>query len=141
MRKYWGRERERLEPGFSDAQAPQHFLNFLPLPQGHGSFLPIFCLVIGAVVSRIVAAMFDIWVFWRKTLPTELTLRDTETVSALLFACSRSSAASLLRPCSSQASASRSAMSARSLTSAMESPSRRICSQRLQSRRSVHVNR
>ena len=22
--------------------APQHFLYFLPLPQGHGSFLPIF---------------------------------------------------------------------------------------------------
>ncbi len=25
-----------------DAQAPQHFLYFLPLPHGHGSFLPTF---------------------------------------------------------------------------------------------------
>src|SRR5215472_3444720 len=119
MRKYWGRQRERREPGFSVAQAPQHFLNFLPLPQGHGSFLPTFCLVIGAVVSRIVAAKSDMWVVWRRPLPTELTLRDTETVSALRFACSRSSAASSLRPCSSQASASRSAMSARSLPSVL----------------------
>jgi hypothetical protein len=35
-------------------------LNFLPLPQGHGSFLPTFCLVMGVVVSRIAAARFDI---------------------------------------------------------------------------------
>ena len=47
MRQCGGRQRERREPGFPDAQAPQHFLNFLPLPQGHGSFLPTFCLVIG----------------------------------------------------------------------------------------------
>jgi hypothetical protein len=26
----------------SGVHAPQHFLYFLPLPQGHGSFLPIF---------------------------------------------------------------------------------------------------
>src|SRR6516164_1584550 len=26
-------------------QAPQHFLNFFPLPHGHGSLRPVFCLV------------------------------------------------------------------------------------------------
>ena len=26
---------------------PQHFLNFLPLPQGHGSFPPTFCFLSG----------------------------------------------------------------------------------------------
>jgi len=29
-----------------ECTAPQHFLYFLPLPQGHGSFLPIFCLLL-----------------------------------------------------------------------------------------------
>jgi hypothetical protein len=29
-------------PCGSGVPAPQHFLYFLPLPQGHGSFLPIF---------------------------------------------------------------------------------------------------
>jgi hypothetical protein len=29
-------------PCGSGVHAPQHFLYFLPLPQGHGSFLPVF---------------------------------------------------------------------------------------------------
>ena len=47
------RDAGQVPPG---NQAPQE----LPLPQGYGSFLPTFSLVMGAVVSRIMAARFDI---------------------------------------------------------------------------------
>ena len=42
---------EGLGLGRPARQAPQHFLYFLPLPQGHGSFRPTFCLVTGAAAS------------------------------------------------------------------------------------------
>ena len=53
--------------------------------------------VTGADVPRSIAATFDsslrgsptppklTWVFWRNTLPAELTLRDTSTAAALRF--------------------------------------------------------
>src|SRR6516225_11212947 len=114
--------------GWAWFQAPQHFLNFLPLPQRQGSFRPILWLGTGAGggVPRSIAATLDsllrgnpsppklILVFWRKTLPTELTFTEVSTVATLRWASRRNSFASSLRPCSSQASASRSAISARS---------------------------
>jgi hypothetical protein len=30
----------------SSTYLPQHFLNFFPLPHGHGSFRPTFCLLV-----------------------------------------------------------------------------------------------
>ena len=50
-------------------------MTFLPLPQGHGSFLPTFFRVMEAVVSRIVAA--------RKGAP--MTLGDIACACALLW--------------------------------------------------------
>ncbi len=95
-------------------QAPQHFLNFLPLPQGHGSFRPAFCLVTGFVGASLnMPDRFDIslrgspappkftCVFWRGTLPAELTVRETSTVAARRSDWRRNSFASSSRPCSS----------------------------------------
>src|SRR5205823_14563482 len=37
-----GARRRNREPYVTGVHAPQHFLYFLPLPHGHGSFLPVF---------------------------------------------------------------------------------------------------
>jgi hypothetical protein len=149
------REFGRCQSDGVGGQDAQHFLNFFPLPHGHGSFRPTFGLAVGAdgEVPRSVAATFDsslrdnpsppklIFVFCRKTVPDELTLSEVFIAAALRLASLRSSLASSTRPCSSHRSASRSTRSERSRTSAMASPSRRSCSDLPPSLNSVRVNR
>jgi len=91
------------------AGAPQHFLNFFPLPQGHGWFRPVFpawcCLA--ARGSLAVAAR-----------SAQAVMRGTRrSARCLAFsACCRSSLASSGRPVFSQMSASRPAMCSASRT-------------------------
>src|SRR5664279_1731500 len=87
---------------------PQHFLNFFPLPHGHGSFRPTLGLpaIAGEEVPRSSAVTFDssprgspsppklIFVVWRKTVPTLLTLCAVSIAAALRLACRRNSLAS-----------------------------------------------
>src|SRR5258706_9195841 len=45
-----------METACTGITAPQHFLNFLPLPQGQGSFLPVFIVALhheGARPNRV----------------------------------------------------------------------------------------
>src|SRR5579863_1020125 len=109
MREFGRRQSDRV--GDQDAQ---HFLNFFPLPHGHGSFRPTFVLAAGTEgeVPRSLAATFDsslrgnpsppklIVVVRRKTVPTELTSSEVFIAAALRLASLRSSLASSPRPCS-----------------------------------------
>ena len=122
MREVGGRQSDCV-----GRQYPQHFLNFLPLPHGQGSFRPTLGLrtLTGGDVPRIMAATLDsslrgnpsppksIFVFCRKTVPAELTFSEVSIAATLRWACRRNSLASSARPCSSHASASRSMISER----------------------------